>query len=74
MFGISEVVDHACMIDSNAYMQVIIINNNNIPVSSLFFRLSKQILSLHLIYVQARMLIIMVKWYAEVVALNCLAL
>ena len=25
MFSISEVVDHACMVDSNAYMQVIII-------------------------------------------------
>ena len=27
MFSISEVVDHACMVDSKAYMQVIINNN-----------------------------------------------
>ena len=30
MFSISEVVDHACMVDSNAYMQVIIIIHNKL--------------------------------------------
>ena len=29
MFSISEVVDHACMVDSNAYMQSNNNNNNN---------------------------------------------